>query len=132
MRVRRAKAQVTDGPIAARRAVLEQASERLAAAARHSAFLASYSRMNPAARLKANAFYFGSDGEPPRAVILGPWLYIHAPGAALPSSVETITGDTRRQKHLGALHARVPLTSRDHLKLVDQVIAALRRRAQRA
>jgi hypothetical protein len=83
--------------------------------------------MNPLCRLKANAFYFGEPGEAPRAVIMGPWLYVHAPDAELPPGVEAVSDAFRRRKHLGALHARLRVTDSRSAAVLPRLISALKR-----
>ena len=109
-----------------RRGVLVKAAEFLAAAASSSKFVQSYARMNPAAKLRANAFFFGAMDRPPRAVIFGPWVYVHAPGAKLPPGVERLTEEFRLQKHLGTLHARISLDSPEAIETLERTVKALR------
>jgi hypothetical protein len=109
-----------------RRGVLVKAAEFLAGAASSSKFVQSYARMNPAAKLRSNAFFFGAAGRPPRVVIFGPWVYVHAPGAKLPPGVERLTEEFRLQKHLGALHARISLDSPEAIETLKRTVKALR------
>jgi hypothetical protein len=109
-----------------RREVLVKAAEFLASAASSSKFVQSYARMNPAAKLRANAFFFGARDRPPRVVIFGPWVYVHAPGAKLPPGVERLTEEFRLQKHLGALHARISLDSPEVIETLKRTVKALR------
>jgi len=46
--------------------------------------------MNPGAELLANAFYFDAPGQAPRIVLFGPWVYVHAPGASIPTDFEQL------------------------------------------
>jgi len=81
--------------------------------------------MNPGARLQQNVFYFGRPNKPPRVVLFGPYLYVHAPGVQLPRGVESISEEERRAKHLGALHARVRLADDPSLQLVRKIARQL-------
>lgn len=101
--------------------LLRQAAEVLETYARHTDFLPSYARMNPRAGLDCNVFYFGKMDEPPRIVLFGPYLYVHAPGTKLPSGIEHVNEKLRRSKHLGALHARIRIPDDPSLKLVTAV-----------
>jgi hypothetical protein len=108
------------------RFVLERAVEILAGGAVATAFVRSYARMNPAANIRANAFYFGEVGEPPRVVLWGPWAYIHAPGVRLPKGVQRIAEQERKDRHLGALHARVRLKDPKGLPMLAALVDELR------
>jgi hypothetical protein len=109
-----------------RRGILAKAAELLAAAASSSKFVQSYARMNPAAKLRANAFFFGATDRPPRVVIFGPWIYVHAPGVKLPAGIERLTEEFRLRKHLGALHARISLDSPEAIETLKRTAKALR------
>lgn len=113
----------------ARRTFLERAATVLASIARHTSLVKSYARMNPAAKIRANAFYFGEPDAPPRIVIFGPWAYVHAPGVKLPPDVEELTESYRASKHLGALHARVRIDSESALEVLRRTAERLRRTA---
>ena len=114
----------------ARRVRLEKAVQVLADAARSKTLRPSYARMNPAAQIKYNVFYFGKGEGAPRAVLRGPWLFVDAPGAALPDVVEEYTPDAGRRTHAGKFNGRVLLTSEDSLSAVASVIRALRAAAR--
>ena len=107
------------------REVLRDAERILAAEARHKSYKASYARMNPGAMLRSNVFFFGAKGQPPRMVIFGRWLYIHAPACRLPRGAEPVNEHTRRSKHLGQLHARIRL-ERGALPVVAAIAHKLR------
>lgn len=109
------------------RQVLQKAEEILASHARRKIFRATYSRVNPGAHLRSNVFFFGDSGVPPRAVIFGRWLYVHAPDCTLPKGFKSISGEVRRKKHLGQLHARLCL-QRNTLPVVAELAGMLRRR----
>ena len=85
----------------------------------------AFARMNPAARIKYNVFYFGIAGQAPRAVVRGPWLYIDAPTAQLPSSVELYSEDEGRRTHVGRFNARLLLTSEESVSVLLKTIRAL-------
>lgn len=110
-----------------RREIMLQAADELTRAARTSVLITSYARMNPAAKLRANVFFFGVHGQPPRVVIFGPWAYVHAPAAKLPKGVEHLPDDLRGRKHLGALHARLLLDSSKALVILRRIVKSLQR-----
>ena len=118
---KRARSSGPSSSLSARRAFIERAAEILARHAPFSRFVQSYARMNPAARLKVNAFYFEKLGQPPRIVVLGPWAYIHAPGVPLPHEAESLSAERRSQRHLGALHARIRLDGEANLRAIEKV-----------
>lgn len=105
--------------------VLAKAAEVLEGYAHHSLFVASYARMNPKSGLKKNAFFFAPWNGPPRAVIFGPWLYVHAPGLKA-NELEPVSEDERRAKHLGALHARLRLLDDVSVELVSDIARRIR------
>jgi hypothetical protein len=109
-----------------RRGILVEAADFLATAASSSTFVESYARMNPAAKLRTNAFFFGAANRPPRVVIFGPWVYVHAPGVKLPAGIERLTEEFRLRKHLGALHARISLDSPEAIETLKRTVKALR------
>lgn len=109
-----------------RRRVLHESVALLSASASYEKFVATYARMNPAAQIKANAFYFREPNTPPRAIIYGTWLYVHAPGVKLPAGVLQVSADERKRHHLGALHARIPLRVEGDLAILRMVIRAVR------
>lgn len=104
--------------IAERRRCRAAAADELLKVARFAEFVPTYSRMNPRDDLPANVFYFGERNAPPRIVLLGPWAYVHAPGAKLPSAFEDFPHALRKQRHLGALHARLLLESDRAIRLL--------------
>jgi hypothetical protein len=108
------------------REVLREAEGILASHARRKTFRATYSRANPGAHLRSNVFFFGDSEGPPRAVIFGRWLYVHAPDYNLPRGFKSISDEVRREKHLGQLHARVSL-QRSTLPLIAELAQILRR-----
>lgn len=108
-----------------RRRVLQQAVELLSEAANHEKLVQTYSRMNPAAKLRANAFYFGELDAPPRAIIYGPRLYIHAPGVRLPAEAIEVPEEVRKERHLGALHSFIPLTCNRDLAALRKIIRSV-------
>lgn len=110
-----------------RRAAIRRVAELLAAHANHKTFVPSYTRMNPAATHSFNTFYFGKPNYVARAIIFGPWLYIHAPNFKLPREVILISEKERRRKHLGKLTAKVLLTSGDPLRVIERVIESFKK-----
>lgn len=118
----------TRSTAAERREIMRRAASELEQLAKTSAFVASYARMNPAANLAANAFFFGEHGQAPRIVIFGPWAYVHAPGLRVSDGVEHISEELRARKHLGALHARVLLASPQALATLRRVAKSLQAR----
>lgn len=108
------------------------AADVLGAASRSSKFVDTYGRMQPLCRLRANAFYFGAPGLPPRAIIYGPWLYVHAPTAELPLEMEKLSEAQRKAKHLGTLHARLPITDPSSTAVLPRLASALRSAASRS
>ena len=113
-----------------RRRVVHESVALLSASASHEKFVATYARMNPAAQIKANAFYFREPNAPPRAIIYGTWLYVHAPGVKLPPEVLQVSEDERKQRHLGSLHSRIPLRREGDLAVLRKVIRAVQAAAQ--
>ena len=107
------------------RQVLREAEGILASHARRKTFRATYSRVNQGAHLRSNVFFFGNSEGPPRAVIFGRWVYVHAPDCDLPKGFKSISEEVRRKKHLGKLHARVCL-QRNTLPLVAELAQTLR------
>ncbi len=107
---------------------MRRAARELEQLARTCAFVTSYARMNPAANLAANAFFFGEHGRAPRIVIFGPWAYVHAPGLRVSDGVEHLSEELRARKHLGALHARVLLDSPQALVTLRRIAKSLQRR----
>ena len=85
----------------ARRRRLEDAIDALSTEAKSKLLKPSFARMNPAARIKYNVFYFGIAEQAPRAVVRGPWLYIDAPTAKLPNGVESYSENEGRRTHAG-------------------------------
>lgn len=110
-----------------RRERLQRVSEMLAEKADNSKFVSTYSRMNPAATHKLNSFLFGSPNQIARAIIFGPWLYIHAPQVKLPKGVVLLSEEEIKQRHLGRLTAKVLLTERDSIQIVENLIQAFER-----
>lgn len=108
----------------ARRRRLEAAIDLLVGAARSTVLRPSFARMNPAARIKANVFYFARTPAP-RAVVRGPWLYIDAPYATLPKGVELYGRDEGRRTHAGRFNARLLLTSQEGLATLPNLIRSL-------
>lgn len=110
-----------------RRVALQEAARILAQEADQKEFRPAYARMNPGAKLEYNAFEFNRSGGTTRAVIMGPWLYVHAPGIRLPRAVNEVTEEMRKEKHLGALNGRMRLTENGSLEALHKVIEALKR-----
>jgi hypothetical protein len=110
-----------------RRSVLQQAAALLSEEADNRDFRPAYARMNPGAKLRHNSFEFRRVAGPARAVILGPWLYVRAPGMNLPRAFQKITEEMRREKHLGALEGRLRLTNSGSLAAVREIIDAFKR-----
>ena len=108
-----------------RREIIRRAADELGQLAGSSAFVPAYARMNPAAKLTANAFYFGEHGRAPRIVIFGPWAYVHAFGHKTMEGVEQLSEELRVRRHLGALHARVLLDSPEALRILRSVARSL-------
>ena len=108
-----------------RRRVLQQAVELLSEAAIHEKLVQTYTRTTPAAKLRANALYFGKLDAPPRAIIYGRRLYIHAPGVKLPSDAIEVPEEFRKERHLGALHAFIPLRCDEDLAVLRKVIRSV-------
>lgn len=115
------------GTFWSRRALVLKAAQELEEGSASARFVASYARMNPKLQLKVNAFFFGAPDRVPRAVIIGPWLYIHSPGLAFPAGVEQVSAETSERKHLGGLHARVRLTDERTRAVLPRLISALKR-----
>ena len=109
----------------ARRRRLEEAIDALSTEAQSKLLRPSFVRMNPGARIKYNVFYFGITGQAPRAVVRGPWLYIDAPTAKLPNSVESYSEDEGRRTHAGRFNARLLLTSEESVSVLPKTIRAL-------
>lgn len=109
----------------ARREIIRRAASELERLAKTSALVPSYARMNPAADLVANVFFFGKHGRAPRIVIFGPWAYVHATGLDVFEGVEHLSEEFRAQKHLGALHARIFLGSSQALVTLQRVARSL-------
>ena len=109
----------------ARRRRLEDAIDALSTGAKSKLLRPSFARMNPAARIRYNAFYFGIAEQAPRAVVRGPWLYIDAPTAKLPNGVESYSEDEGRRTHAGRFNARLLLTSEESVSVLPKTIRAL-------
>lgn len=118
---------------ARRREIMLRAGTELEQLAKTSAFVSSYARLNPAANLAANAFFFVEHGQAPRIVVFGRWAYVHAPRLGVSDGVEHISEELRTRKRLGALHARVLLDSPQALATLQRVAKSLQaRRTARA
>jgi hypothetical protein len=118
--------RVTNTPaLQNRRRVLQQAVELLSEAAIHEKLVQTYARNTPAVKLRANAFYFGKPDAPPRAIIYGRRLYIHAPGAKLPPDAIEVPEEFRKERHLGSLHAFIPLTCDKDLTVLRKIIRSV-------
>ena len=115
-------------PPAAPASVLREASEILSRSACSSTFKGTYARMNPAAALTKNVFMFGQSAGPPRAVLWGPYLYFDAPDAVLPPEFEHLDDEYLREKHIGALGARLRLSGVERLRVVRALIKVLAKR----
>lgn len=116
------------GPFPLRRARIHKAAEALKRAAVHSAFRPTYARMNPRGAISRNVFHFGEINKAPRAVIIGPWLYINAPGRRFPTGVVPYTREESRRRHYGRFSARLLLTSKTALASVQNLILVLAER----
>lgn len=75
------------GGYAERRRRVQAAEALLSEVATDTAYRPNYARMNPKLRLKSNVFWLGDLG---RAVIRGPWVYVHAGGVRIPSGMERV------------------------------------------
>ena len=110
----------------ARRRRLEDAIDALSTEAKSKLLRPSFARMNPAARIKYNVFYFGIAEQAPKAVVRGPWLHIDAPTVKLPNGVESYSEDEGRRTHAGRFNARLLLTSEKSVSILPKTIRALR------
>ena len=110
----------------ARRRRLEDAIDALSTEAKSKLLRPSFARMNPAARIKYNVFYFGIAEQAPTAVVRGPWLYIDAPTVKLPNGVESYSEDEERRTHAGRVNSRLLLTSEKSVSILPKTIRALR------
>lgn len=122
----RSMTKTRSNPIA-RREIMRRAAKELERLAKTSAFVPSYARMNPAADLVANVFFFGEHGRAPRIVIFGPWAYVDAADLGVFEGVENLSEEFRAKKHLGALHARIFLGSSEALATLQRVARVLQR-----
>jgi hypothetical protein len=115
------------GAYSLRREAVLAVERTLAEAAKHRAFVPSYARNNPRLGLRHNVFYFGELMRPPRAVIIGSYLYVQAPGVPLPAGVEPFSERERARTHLGTLHGRLLLTEPRAPEILSRLVRALKK-----